>query len=207
MDNFIFYSLIGLWTGFIILVVVNLALLRQFGVLFERVAPAGALAMNAQLKTGDAAPEMTLTNLLGETLSIGAPQKTHSTEKTLLFFLSPSCVVCKTLLPVVKQFTHAGRTNVIYASAGDDVQLHEDFIARHELPRAQYLISDQLGMIYGVSKLPYAFLIDETGKISAMGLVNTREHIESLFEANEMKVASLQEYVAANKTGEQKDVG
>ncbi len=204
MDNFIFYSIIGLWLGFAALVVVNLALLRQFGVLFERVAPAGALAMNAQLKTGDAAPEMALTNLLGETLNIGTP---HGTEKTLLFFLSPSCVVCKTLLPVVKQFAHAGHTNVIYASAGDDVQLHEDFIARHELPRGQYLISDQLGMIYGVSKLPYAFLIDKTAKISAMGLVNTREHIESLFEAEEMKIASLQEYVATHKTGEQKDAG
>ena len=48
---------------------------------------------------------------------------------------------------------------------------------------------------YGVSKLPYAVLIDEQGKIASMGIVNSREHLESLFEAKEHKVASIQEYM------------
>jgi len=36
---------------------------------------------------------------------------------------------------------------------------------------------------------------DEEGKVRAKGLVNTREHLESLFEAKERGVASLQEFV------------
>ncbi len=39
-------------------------------------------------------------------------------------------------------------------------------------------------------------LIDHDGIIRAKGLVNSREHLESLFEAKERGVASVQEYVA-----------
>jgi len=45
-------SNIVLWIGFIAMVLVNLALARQIGVLYERVAPAGALMMNQKLAVG-----------------------------------------------------------------------------------------------------------------------------------------------------------
>jgi methylamine dehydrogenase accessory protein MauD len=50
-------------------------------------------------------------------------------------------------------------------------------------------------MSYGVSKLPYAVLIDSEGFVAAQGLVNTREHVESLFEAERHGVASIQDYL------------
>ena len=50
-------------------------------------------------------------------------------------------------------------------------------------------------MTYRVGKLPYAVLIDETGVIRAKGLINTREHLESLIQAKEMGIASIQEYL------------
>jgi len=53
-----------------------------------------------------------------------------------------------------------------------------------------------------VSKLPHAVLIDAGGVIRAKGLVNTREHLESLLEAQERGVASLQEYI--KRTGVQR---
>jgi len=40
-----------------------------------------------------------------------------------------------------------------------------------------------------------AVLIDGDGVVRARGLVNTREHLESLFEARAQGVASVQEYV------------
>jgi hypothetical protein len=46
-----------------------------------------------------------------------------------------------------------------------------------------------------VSKLPYGVLIDEQGRIASLGIVNSREHLDSLFEAKERKVASIQEFV------------
>jgi methylamine dehydrogenase accessory protein MauD len=52
-------------------------------------------------------------------------------------------------------------------------------------------------MTYQVSRLPFAALLDAAGKLRARGLVNSREHLESLFEAQRLGVASLQEYFAS----------
>ena len=59
------------------------------------------------------------------------------------------------------------------------------------------VLSSELGRTYGVSKLPYAVLIDEEGRIRAKGLVNTREHLESIIQAKQMGVASIQDYLQA----------
>jgi len=47
-----------------------------------------------------------------------------------------------------------------------------------------------------VSKLPYAVLLDEAGRVASLGLVNSREHLESLFEAKERGVASIQDFLS-----------
>jgi methylamine dehydrogenase accessory protein MauD len=53
-------------------------------------------------------------------------------------------------------------------------------------------------MTYQVGKLPYAVLIDEAGIVRAKGLVNSREHLESLLVAKETGYASIQEYLDAS---------
>jgi hypothetical protein len=50
--------------------------------------------------------------------------------------------------------------------------------------------------------LPYAVLIAANGILVARGLVNNREHLESLVVAHESGVASIQSYLAAAKRGE-----
>lgn len=201
MPDLLALSHLLLWSGFISIAIINLAMLRQFGVLFERVAPAGALAMNEQLHVGDEAPQLSVISLSGEMIAIGgAAQRAHS---TLLFFASPTCSICGSLLPVMKRLDRQwNQVEVVYGSAGEEVQAHEKFIAKHQLPRARYVISDELGMAFGVSKLPYAVLIDPSGHISAFGLVNTREHLESLMEAQTAQVASLQDFIKKNELRE-----
>ena len=58
-----------------------------------------------------------------------------------------------------------------------------------------YVLSPALGVAYTVGKLPYAVLLDPAGTVRSKGLVNTREHLESLFEASERGVASLQDFL------------
>ena len=55
------------------------------------------------------------------------------------------------------------------------------------------------GRAFGVAKLPYAVLLDENGKVASLGLINSREHLESLFEAKERGVASIQDFLARRK--------
>ena len=50
-------------------------------------------------------------------------------------------------------------------------------------------------MSYEVSKLPFAILVGADGTLQSKGLVNTREHLESLIEAMDSGVATLQDYV------------
>ena len=100
-------------------------------------------------------------------------------SQSLLFFLSPDCPVCKTLLPIVRSASGAEHDWLDVVLASDD-QGHEAFIAEHALESFAYVVSPDLGMLYGVGKLPYAALVDENGRIAAFGLVNSREHIESL---------------------------
>jgi len=189
----IFVSQALLWAVVIALAAICVALARQVGVLHERLAPAGALAMNQKVKAGDMVPDVPVTSVDGRSFMFG---KNKNGKSDLLFFLSPDCPVCKTLLPTLRSFEAKESTwlDVTYASDGEQAK-HQNLIATEKLDPSRYLISEQLGRTFGVSKLPYAVLVDETGKIASLGLVNSREHLESLVEAKERGVASIQEYM------------
>ena len=188
-----------LWIGFIVLLVVVFALVRQIGILFERIAPAGALGVASRLGAGDAAPAMRLTALGGDAVDLGTARADGLV--TLLLFVAPDCPICKHLLPVAKAVARRHRMRVVYASAGVELQAQEEFVATQGLPRDSYVVSDGLGLAFGVAKLPFAALLSADGRIAALGLVNTREHLESLVEAERTGVASIQEF-AARKAGE-----
>ena len=85
------------------------------------------------------------------------------------------------------------------ASDGD-AGLQRQFVKDKGLGKFPYVLSEQLGRSFGVAKLPYAVLIDAAGKLSATGLVNTREHLESLFVAQERGVASIQQFLRERGT-------
>ncbi len=182
------------WVIIIGLSLMVLALMRQLGVLHERIAPAGALAVNASVKVGDIAPEMKLNTLGGSQVKIGG--KKDNDRSQLVFFLSPDCPVCKTLLPALCSMKKAESKwlDVILASDGTE-PAHRKFIEKAGLGHFDYVVSELLGRSFGVAKLPYAVLVNEDGKIASMGLINSREHLESLFEAKERGVASIQEYM------------
>jgi methylamine dehydrogenase accessory protein MauD len=51
-------------------------------------------------------------------------------------------------------------------------------------------------MTWQVPRVPYAVLLDAAGTIRSKGLVSTREHLESLLEAEARGVGTLQDFVA-----------
>jgi len=184
-----------LWLVVLVLLVAVLALARQIGVLFERVAPMGALVLDAGPKVGEAAPSFDLVGLNSKAVRLGGAQGTS----TLLFFLSPTCPVCKKLLPVLKSVarTEESWLRLVLASDGDLPQ-QQTFYNKAGLQAFPYVLSTELGLAYRVSKLPYAVLIDEQGQIRAKGLINSREQLESLFTAKELGVSSVQDFLAQN---------
>ncbi len=196
MLDIMLISNVLLWFLMIVAFVMVLALSRQVGVLYERVAPAGALMMNETLKTGMEAPRIEVQDLNGEKFSVGGISGNGKSQ--LLFFLSPNCPVCKTLLPALKSAAKSEQAwlDLTLASDGKESE-HRQYIVDHDLSSYRYVSSELLGRSYSVAKLPYAVLIDERGKIASMGVINSREHIESLFESKESGVFSIQEFLAS----------
>jgi len=185
-------SQIALWVLLLVMAGLQLALLRQVGVIHERIAPMGALTLDKGPKEGENAPLFDLLDIRKRRVKVGGA----SGKSSLIFFLSPSCPVCKKMLPILKSSsrTEANWLDIVLASDGEAAE-HERFVNAQGLGDFPYLLSQELGMTYRVGKLPYAVLIDEAGVIRAKGLINTREHLESLIQAKEMGVASIQEYL------------
>lgn len=184
-----------LWLLLLGVIVALWALARQVGILYERVAPMGALITDAGPKLGEVAPKFELPALNGASISIGGQRPLSQ----LLFFLSPTCPVCKKLLPILKSASNAEREwlQVVLASDGEATQ-HLAFYRDAKLTEFPYVLSSDLGMTYRVSRLPYAVLIDETGAIRAKGMINNREQLESLFNAKELGVGSVQDFLTGN---------
>lgn len=183
-----------LWIAVVALAAVVVALVRQIGVLHERVFPVGALVMPGGPKVGEAAPVVQVTDLAGRALALGGAAADG--RHTLIFFVSPTCPVCKTLLPVVTSLAARAEppTRLVFASDGDLAE-QRAFAARAGIGAHPYVVSSDLGLAHQVGKLPYAVLIDAAGVLRAKGLVNTREHVESLFEAARLGVGSMQEWL------------
>ncbi len=187
-------SQILLWIAVIVLGALVAALARQVGILHERIAPAGALTLHQKINIGESVKPMVLTALGGEAVTIGGMRDGRS---QLVFFVSPDCPVCKSLLPVFKSASRAERDwlDTVLASDGDEAGQRQ-MIMEQGLAGHPFVLSEALGRSFGVSKLPYAVLIDEGGNVASLGLINSREHFESLFEAKERGVASIQDYLA-----------
>lgn len=192
MTQALIVSNLILWIAVLALLATVFALARQIGVLYERIAPMGALMLDAGPKIGDTAPALDLQTIDGRPFATGGTRA----KSLLIFFLSPTCPVCKKLLPILQRIADAERGWLELAFASDgELEEHEAFRARAGLGRFPYVLSTELGMAYRIGKLPYAVLVDEAGRVRAKGLVNSREQLESLFTARELGVASVQEFL------------
>jgi methylamine dehydrogenase accessory protein MauD len=90
---------------------------------------------------------------------------------------------------------------VVLASDGDRPK-QEAFIRQQGLEVFPYVLSTDLGLGYRVNRLPLAVLIDGEGIVRAKGLVNNREQLESLFNAKELGVESIQRYLDVAPAGQ-----
>lgn len=188
-------SIVLLWAAVIALGVLLWALSRQVGVLFERVAPMGALVTDAGPAVGAASPSFSLRGIQSEPVVIGGAAETP----TLVFFLAPTCPVCKKLIPVLKALARdeKRRLSVVLASDGEQAD-HLRFVREQGLEALPYVLSTDLGMSYRVSRLPYAVLLDRQGNVAAKGLVNSREQLDSLLNAHDMGTPTIQHYLGGS---------
>lgn len=193
-------SQVLLWVLLVGLTLVVAALARQIGVLHERIAPVGALATGRGPDVGDLAPPLQGKLLDGGTVAIGGPLA-PGMRLRLLLFVSSACPICKKLIPLAKGFARTERVEVVFVGDAEP-QEQRDFVKRFELAGYPFANGPEIGMTFQVERLPYAVLIDGMGMIAAKGLVNSREHLESLVTAHETGFPSIQDYLAARPAAE-----
>jgi methylamine dehydrogenase accessory protein MauD len=174
-----------------------LALARQIGVLHMRIAPAGALATGHGPAVGGAAPVLDVTTIDGAPFSIG--RAIGKGRMQLMLFVSPHCPLCKDLIPVAKNFARREKLDLLFVG-DDDLAEQRAMIARSGLEAFSFVNSPIVGRTFHVDRLPHAVLIGDDGVILSKGLVNSREHLESLVTAHEMGVVSVQDYLAQTKS-------
>jgi methylamine dehydrogenase accessory protein MauD len=200
MDSFLVEIVMLLSAVVLVLVLAMFALARQIGVLHTRLAPAGALMTTAGPKVGELAPLLSVPDLDGSSVEFGGSRNLPQ----LLLFVSPTCPVCKELVPTAKSMAKSEKLSLVFGSDGGAVQKHSNYVRNMGIEEYPYVVSLELGMKFEVSKLPYAVLIDEKGVLRSKGLVNSREHLESLVESMRSGYESIQDYLVKEELiGEQ----
>ncbi|TYC90483.1 methylamine utilization protein MauD [Novosphingobium sp. BW1] len=189
-------ALVLLWMLVIAMAFVILALARQIGVLHERLAPVGALATAQGAQAGEQAPVMPGHLLGGGTIEIGGVLPTGSLR--LLLFVAPSCPICKKLIPIALDVARDEHVDLVFVG-DEDPDEQRRMIERHGLVGQTVVNGPEVGMAFAVAKLPHAILLDDAGKVVARGLVNSREHLESLLVSHETGHANVQSYVHASR--------
>jgi methylamine dehydrogenase accessory protein MauD len=178
----------------LVLAVLLFGLARQVGVLHERIAPMGAMSSDQGPAVGEMSPTFSVATLDGRPVSVGGASARQRSR--LLLFVSPTCPVCKKVLPITSSLAKAERIDVILIGDGDEAA-QRAMVRRFALDTIPYVNAPQVGMTFRVGKLPYAILLDAAGVIRAKGLVNNREHLESLLVAEETGFGTIQAYLAA----------
>jgi methylamine dehydrogenase accessory protein MauD len=191
----VYVAVIALWVVTLALGVAIVALARQIGVIHQRLAPVGALMTNRTLKVGERSPPFSLPTLDGVVVELGAA--TPAERASLLVFVSPQCPVCAVLVPAIRSIAaqEAAWLRVLLVADAPEAEMRE-FQRTRRIADIPLAISPEIGVAFRIAKLPYAVLLDEHSVITAQGLVNTRENLESLFEAQRLGVASGAAYRA-----------
>lgn len=187
-----FVALMGILTlAIVVLFFAVFALARQIGVLHTRLAPAGALMTTAGPKLGQPVAPLALGSIDGANIKIGG----EMTQPQLVLFVSPTCPICKELVPVAKSLARNDGLSLVFASDGGSVESHMKYREKMGIEALPYVVSRELGLRFEVAKLPYAALIDAEGVLRSKGLVNSREHLDSLVESMRSGYTSIQDYL------------
>ncbi|MGG6429038.1 methylamine utilization protein MauD [Acetobacter ghanensis] len=189
------------------LVVINgmltVLLLAAFGVaysmmlrlrrLFQEIAPVGALTNARGPQPGDVCPAQPFATLDGQAMVLAGGSRPR-----LLLFVSATCPISRKVIPIARNFCAKEQLELVLA--GDDNPVAQAHFAQQiGTPPALFVNDPALGRALEVDKLPAAFLLDQQGVLIARGLVNNREHLESLLNAWESGFDTVQAYINHNR--------
>lgn len=174
-------SYVALWCLTGLLVVVVLAHSRLLGQLHYRLRPAGARALLDGPELGARISPLRAWRLDGSPWTWDFP----ADGDLLLVFVSPQCQTCNELMPHVKDFVRAHPdVPLVLLSTLDDLPMNRAYVGYRRLERLTYVVNPELADVLRVDGTPYALRINRAGVVTAKGIVNHYEHLQSLKDAS-----------------------
>lgn len=141
-------SYLILWATVLLLCFTVVVLLRQIGILHARLRPAGVHHGGEGLELGTPAPPVPGTDY-------------RDAQLTLLVFTSPTCTLCRELLPSI-------------GALGRDYRDLQVSIVSHDPGTAAVFTA------FNVYSTPYVIVVDRDARVRGGGVANTLEQIEEL---------------------------
>lgn len=169
-------SYVVLWALVVALSLLVVSLARQVGTLHLRLGPQGALEVDDEgPPLGQMPPPAEVRDLAGRAVVVGGPG-----EAQLLLFVSPTCPICREVLPSVPAVARTGALAPYVLVDEDD----PDLLQRYRGGRlgAPVIPAPELARSYGIPGSPYVVVLDEAGIVRAKGTVNNLEQMEGLVD-------------------------
>jgi methylamine dehydrogenase accessory protein MauD len=189
---------IALWILVALVIVAVAALAKQIGLLHKRIEPVGARIMNVGPSVGETISPFSGTGIRGNPVHIPSSDG----RSTAIIFVSSSCPVCEELAPALISLAEHEKTDlrlVLVSFNGDEAKTRS-YAAKHGLENVECIFSPELAHTFSVLMAPYAIIIDRLGVVRNKGLVNNREHLESLLNAVDDGHESIQAFHFAQRS-------
>lgn len=182
-----------LWAVVLVQAVLLLSLSRLVGRLSKRLPPSGARMIDPGPDLGQSLPAWRGTDLLGRDLAWEFPRE----RGVFLLYVSPHCSTCAQLAPAAKRFFKeiGDEAEGVWVLTIGSEQVHHDYIRKRGLDRHPVVAEESLPEELRLGGAPFAIWADAEGVVRAKGMVNTREHLESLRAAAAGGHDSIESYL------------
>jgi methylamine dehydrogenase accessory protein MauD len=174
-------SYVVLWLAVAVLGVLVVALAREVGALHLRLGPRGALEIDTEgPDLGAVVPPLVATALDGRPARVGGEGPMR-----LYLFASPTCGICRDVLPAMNALLRRGVEGAVLAEAPT-----RDLWGWVDLGVA-VVSSPESFVAYGVPGTPYAIVLDERGSVAAKGTPNDPAQLEGLLDTARRRVEEV----------------
>ncbi len=175
MTIYFWLSYVVLWVIVFVMLVVNLVLFRQLGIMVMGTARGindSGIPVNRKL------PFVVSKTVDGRSWNTDAIKgKPH-----LLFFGSPNCAECIKILPELERVANLfGVTPILLLFA--ELEQAQTYIQKNKIKFDTVQATTTVGQELDISATPFAYGLDASGVVRAKGLINTREQLESMAQA------------------------
>ncbi|SDY31535.1 methylamine dehydrogenase accessory protein MauD [Evansella caseinilytica] len=179
MEEILLYSVIILWLLIIFHSFLFLLLIRQFGEIF---LSSGESILRDGLAIGEKIPDMSVIFFLHQREKLLADV---ITKPTILCFTAPNCKPCRELIAHWNEgrMKFNDEVNFILVIVGKENEVHKMLGQFPVQGEVIYDKTEELFVRFKVRVTPFAFAVDQSGKVKEKGLCGSKAQLEQYVQS------------------------